>query len=249
MSERTDSAEPCSLLSWDTEFWGFPIARLHATRVDAEVMRVALDWCSRHGVRCLYLLADGGCPRTLALAHEHAFRFVDIRLELSLPLPAAPPAVLSSAGPHVRAAAAADIPLLRSLAAAAHHDTRFFKDDRFEAFRAAALYEAWITRDMRRGSVLVCDSPSEPGTACGYVTCELDGTSREGRIGLIAVAPQHKNAGLGSALITAALGKFAAAGMTSSRVVTQGTNIPALRLYERCGFRTTSARVWFHRWF
>lgn len=249
MSETTDSAEPCSLLSWDTEFWGFPIARLHPARLDAEVMRVAIDWCSRHRVRCLYLLADGGCPRTLALAHEQAFRFVDIRLELSLPLPSAASVGQASAGPHVRAATEADMPVLRSLAAAAHHDTRFFKDDRFDAGRAAALYEAWITRDMRRGSVLVCESPSESGTACGYVTCELDGTSQEGRIGLIAVAPQHKNAGLGSALINAALGKFAVAGMTSSRVVTQGTNIPALRLYERCGFRTACARVWFHRWF
>lgn len=249
MNERTAPAEPCSLLPWDTEFWGFPIARLHAATLDADAMRGAVDWCSRHGVRCLYLLADGGCPRTLALVHEHAFRFVDTRVELSLTLPIAPAADRSAAGPPVRAAAAADIPVLRSLAADAHRDTRFFKDDRFDAGRAAALYEAWIARDVQRDSVLVCDSPTEPGTACGYVSCELDAASREGRIGLLAVARRHANAGLGSALIAAALRTFAAAGMTSSRVVTQGTNIPALRLYERCGFRTTCARVWFHRWF
>lgn len=249
MGEHTASAEPCTLLPWDSEFWGFPIARLHPATLDAEVMRVAIDWCSRHGVRCLYFLADGGCPRTLALAHEHAFRFVDIRVELSLSLPRAAHAGPSSAGPHVRAAAAADIPVLRSLAAVAHRDTRFFKDDRFDVVRAAELYEAWITSDYDRGEVLVCDSPSEPGTPCCYITCQLDDGSLEGRIGLIAVAKQHKNAGLGSALVEAALGKFTAAGMTSSRVVTQGTNIPALRLYERCGFRTTCARAWFHRWF
>lgn len=249
MGEQTASAEPCTLLPWDTEFWGFPIARLHPSTLDAEVMRVALDWCSRHGVRCLYFLADGGCPRTLALAHEHAFRFVDIRVELSLSLTHAPHAGPSSAGPRVRAASAADIPVLRSLAAAAHRDTRFFKDSRFDAVRAAELYEAWITGDNDRGAVLVCDSPSDGCTPCGYVTCQIDDKSLEGRIGLIAVDAQHKNAGVGSALVKAALGKFTAAGMTSSRVVTQGTNIPALRLYGRCGFLTTCARAWFHRWF
>lgn len=249
MSERAASLEQCTLLPWDTDFWGFPIARLHAATLDAEGVRSAVDWCSRHGVRCLYFLADGGCPRTLALAHEHAFRFVDIRVELSLSLPRTPHASPPSAGPHVRTASAADIPALRKLAAAAHHDTRFFKDDRFDVGRAEELYEAWITRDLQRDAVLVCDSPSQPGTACGYVTCELDDRSLEGQIGLIAVASQHENAGLGAALVGAALGKFTAAGMTSSRVVTQGTNIRALRMYERCGFRTTRARVWFHRWF
>jgi ribosomal protein S18 acetylase RimI-like enzyme len=38
-------------------------------------------------------------------------------------------------------------------------------------------------------------------------------------------------------------------GLESVRVATQVTNIPALRLYEGCGFRAADAKVWFHRWF
>lgn len=249
MSARHASAEPCTLLPWDTEFWGFPIARLHPANPDAETMREALDWCSHHGVRCLYLLADGGCPRTLALAHERGFRFVDIRVELTLPLPRPQPAGPPSGGPPVRSAAAADLPALRRLAAASHHDTRFFKDDRFDAGRAAELYGEWIARDLRHGAVFVCDVPARPGEPCGYVSGEIAADAGEGRIGLIAVAPGHKGAGLGTALIDAALAWFSGAGMASARVVTQGTNIAALRLYERCGFRTSGVNVWFHKWF
>ena len=249
MSTRHASAEPCTLLPWDTEFWGFPIARLHPATPDAETMREAVDWCADRGVRCLYPLAAGGCPRTLALAHERGFRFVDIRVELTLPLPRPKPAGPSPGAGHVRCAVAADLPALRSLAAASHHDTRFFKDDRFDAGRAAELYGEWSARYLRRNKVFVCDSPSQPGEPCGYVSGDIAAGADEGCVGLIAVAPGHKGAGLGTALIDAAIGWFSEAGMASARVVTQGTNVAALRLYERCGFRTSRVNVWFHKWF
>jgi dTDP-4-amino-4,6-dideoxy-D-galactose acyltransferase len=249
MNTRPDSAEPCVLLPWDTEFWGFPVARLNPSAPDAAAMREALAWCSERGVRCLYLLADGGCPRTLALAHERGFRFVDIRVELTLPLAGPAWAAAASGGARVRPAVAADLPALRRLAAVSHHDTRFFKDDRFDACRAAELYGEWIARDLRRHTVFVCDAPSQTGEPCGYVSCERDGEAAEGRIGLIAVAAAHKGAGLGTALLAAAIGWFSDAQATSARVVTQGTNVAALRLYERCGFRTSGVNVWFHKWF
>ena len=32
-------------------------------------------------------------------------------------------------------------------------------------------------------------------------------------------------------------------------VVTQGRNIPALRLYQKCGFQIQSLQIWYHKWF
>jgi hypothetical protein len=31
-------------------------------------------------------------------------------------------------------------------------------------------------------------------------------------------------------------------------VVTQARNVPAQRLYQKCGFITRSVELWFHRW-
>ena len=33
------------------------------------------------------------------------------------------------------------------------------------------------------------------------------------------------------------------------RVVTQGRNVAAQRLYQKCGFASSSMEIWFHRWF
>jgi RimJ/RimL family protein N-acetyltransferase len=32
-------------------------------------------------------------------------------------------------------------------------------------------------------------------------------------------------------------------------VVTQGRNVAALRLFERCGFLVESSEVWLHKWY
>lgn len=240
--------EPCTLLPWDTEFWGFPVARLNGSTLAAAAMPKVNEWCAAHGVRCLYFLAAGSCPRTLGLAHEHGFRFVDVRVELSLAAAAPRGSAATPGSAVVRPAAAADLPELRELAALSHHDTRFFKDDRFDAGRAADLYRQWIERDFARHTVLVSEAASDPGRASGYISCERDEAVGVGRIGLVAVAAEHHGCGHGTALLEAALQWFAAARLDTVRVVTQATNVAALRLYERCGFLTSAVNVWFHRW-
>ena len=38
-------------------------------------------------------------------------------------------------------------------------------------------------------------------------------------------------------------------GLSDVTVVTQGRNVPALRTFESCGFRTTDVGLWFHKWY
>jgi dTDP-4-amino-4,6-dideoxy-D-galactose acyltransferase len=250
MKADIDMNAPCALLAWDTRFWGFPVARLTASSLTAAGAEAAFDWCSRHGVRCLYFLAAGSCRNTLAHAHAYGFRFVDVRVELALSLRKSGPS--RGAWPitaRVRLATPSDLPDLLRLAAASHYDTRFFKDERFDAARAEDLYKEWISRDVSQHTVFVCESPTAVGRPCGYISCARDEERREGSIGLIAVVPDHKGAGLGTALMEAALEWCVDAGLDSVRVVTQGTNVAALRLYERCGFLTADVGIWFHRWF
>jgi ribosomal protein S18 acetylase RimI-like enzyme len=55
--------------------------------------------------------------------------------------------------------------------------------------------------------------------------------------------------GVGRKLVVASLGWFDAHGADRVTVVTQGRNIAAQRLYQRCGFLTRSTGLWYHRWF
>ena len=84
--------DPCEILAWDTEFFGFRIARARGdTLTLAQVNHIDV-WCERNGVRCLYFLSRSDDPGTTQLAEANRLRLVDIRItfgyKASRPLPA-----------------------------------------------------------------------------------------------------------------------------------------------------------------
>ncbi len=82
----------------------------------------------------------------------------------------------------------------------------------------------------------------------GYVTGKIAGQG-VGQIGLLAVGERARGRGLGQALLGSAGRWFLAQGVEEVRVVTQGRNLVAQRLYQRVGFRTASLQLWYHKWF
>ena len=77
----------------------------------------------------------------------------------------------------------------------------------------------------------------------------LNSRGTESQIGLIAIAAGHQGRGLGRLLVEHSLEWARHAGAQVMTVVTQGRNVPAQRLYQRCGFVTASFELWYHRWF
>jgi ribosomal protein S18 acetylase RimI-like enzyme len=64
----------------------------------------------------------------------------------------------------------------------------------------------------------------------------------------VGLAPEAQGRGLGRQLIQAAIGFFERQAATRITVVTQGRNVRAQRLYQRCGFVTESLLLWYHWW-
>ncbi|MDM4763771.1 mycothiol synthase [Galbitalea sp. SE-J8] len=95
-------------------------------------------------------------------------------------------------------------------------------------FDASAFLLAW------RGRTLV-----------GY--CWLKLGDDDGEIYVLGVAPEEQGAGLGRALLAAGLDELARRGIRSSSLYVEADNAVALALYERAGFRETSADVQY-RW-
>jgi dTDP-4-amino-4,6-dideoxy-D-galactose acyltransferase len=235
----------CTLLPWDTEHWGFPVARLNETTLTEEIAAKAIQWCEKHRIKCLYFAADGRRAETLQLAEKHGFRFVDVRVDLERGLHDASANIADGA---CREAVPQDLPAIEQLARTAHEDSRFFKDTSFDRATAGDLYAIWIARDLRERRVFVAVSAGEPTYPLGYVSVSEE-SGRVGRIGLVAVIPEARGGGLGNLLVQCALAWCRSRDADFVRVATQGTNVPALRLYECCGFKTADVKVWFHRWF
>jgi dTDP-4-amino-4,6-dideoxy-D-galactose acyltransferase len=231
---------PCELLPWDTDFWGFPVARVRSTSL-SEPAAVAVDeWCASERIACAYLLADAEDPETARVAPEHGWHYVDSRVTMVRRPPPNGPA--SGPEPGIRDARAEDEPALRAIAEASHTNTRFFFDGRFDLERCRELYGIWIAESVRDPDtrVLVAD---DGGGLAGYVTI----ARKEGpEIDLIAVAEGSRERGVGTALVKAAIDSAASEGIA---VVTQGRNVAALRLYESLGFLTDSVGSWYHKWY
>ncbi len=70
-----------------------------------------------------------------------------------------------------------------------------------------------------------------------------------GRIGLVGVATHNRGRGIGTQLVLRALDWFAGQDVETVTVVTQGRNIGAQSLYQRCGFIIQSHQLWYHKWY
>ncbi len=235
---------PIVPLDWDSAFFGFPIARVTATRVDEAALDAAAGACRAHGVRCAYLLLGADDARGSALAQAAGFVLRDVRvtLERSVPdAPAAAPASIAPARPEQHAA-------LEALARAAFADapTRFAADDGFPAERCRELYAAFLRRGLDGAPERVALASAD---ARGFAVCHLEREQGRGTIELLAVAPEQRGRGLGGALVEASLAVFADAGLRRAAAVTQAANVGSQRIHQRSGFRTSDAALWFHRWF
>ncbi|MGH3102481.1 MAG: GNAT family N-acetyltransferase [Gaiellaceae bacterium] len=229
--------EPGELLSWDTDFWGVRIGRVVGGTLPAGVDA----WAAANAVDCLYFLA-GEEPVAAHDAERAGFRLMDVRVELARPAEAG--------GEHaaVRPFNPADVETLQQIARTSHRLTRFYADPRFPPERCDDLYDVWIARSCEgwADAVLVAD---DGGAPVGYVSCHADDAAGRGSIGLIAVDAAARGRGLGAALVRAAVGWCGERGLRDVSVVTQGRSVPALRLYERCGFGVAELGLWFHKWY
>jgi len=241
--------EPCELLPWDTEFFGFPIARVHGRTLTAERWRDVEHWCAARGVRCLYcfLEPDYRCTRIVESAGGN---LVNVRMNYERREPARAPAAVAS-GNCVREASDADTPALQRIAATSHRG-RFHHDERFSNEKADELYRIWIRKGRleTKDHVLVADDPA--GVVRGYCACgknTLATGEQVGVIEIIGVDEAARGVGIGRDLLTAALAYFAGAGLTTVRLNTMADNIVAQRLYQRFGFLVIDCEFVYHKWF
>ncbi|GAP13457.1 acetyltransferases [Longilinea arvoryzae] len=236
-----DAGDRVRFLTWDSDFFNLRIARIQSDRLDAAGLAEIFAWRQAEAVDCLYFLADPNHSESLRLAESHGFRLVDLRLTLEWRAEGQAPEM----PPEVRLFQPQDRAALRAIARVSHTDSRFYFDGHFAPEDCDRLYDTWIDKscDGYADVVLVADVG---GQAVGYMTCSRE--NGEGIIGLVGVHPDYQGRALGKALVHSSLAWFAGQGLNRVSVVTQGRNIRAQRLYQRCGFLSRSVQLWFHWW-
>lgn len=241
---------PVKYLEWDSAFFGIRIGRVIAASATHDELCAQVQDADRQSYDCLYWLIDAGDRDSMRAAEGCGFQLVDVRMTYEwrdhtlAGLPA--DAEESGAKACVRPIESRDLPRVLALARGSHRDSRFFADGRFDEEKCGRLYEEWVRAGLcsPSKSVLVAD---RDGEAAGYCVCERNADG-SGSIGLLAVDPRYHGQSFGTTLVRAALDGMHGQGAKTITVVTQGCNIRSQRLYQRCGFVTRSAQLWYHRW-
>jgi len=232
------------MLAWDTAFFGFPIAPVRGSLLTPERCEQIDQQCRTANVRCLYFSATPEDATTLALAHEHGFRMVDVKMTLQRPVDESSLSslIFGRTGP----ANEEDLPALEHIAATSHRSTRFFYDGGFAVERCEELYRTWIRNCVRQtNGVLVVESDGE---IAGYSACSAP-REEIGIISLIAVGDAFRGQRIGVELVNASLAWCAKRTARIVSVTTQGWNVAGQRVYQQCGFRTSLVQLYYHKWF
>jgi dTDP-4-amino-4,6-dideoxy-D-galactose acyltransferase len=146
----------------------------------------------------------------------------------------------------IRIARKEHIPALREAASGAFAQSRF-RAPWYQPGDSGRFYAQWIENAVLGTFDHQCLlAINEQGDLQGFISLrELsDGSAR---IGLLATLPEAQGLGVGQRMIEAASDWCRARRLTRLHVATQLGNLPALRLYHRCGGVIERTAYWLYR--
>jgi [ribosomal protein S18]-alanine N-acetyltransferase len=111
-----------------------------------------------------------------------------------------------------------------------------------------SVFELELTREPARLDVA---RPSSAAAVVGFCNYWIvpDPEARGGEVHILAIAthPDHRRGGVGAALLGHALARGRDARCTLATLEVRRGNVPAIRMYERAGFRTVHVRKQYYQ--
>jgi dTDP-4-amino-4,6-dideoxy-D-galactose acyltransferase len=238
--------DPALFLEWDSNFFGHRIARVVSHNMSENDATTIDAWALKNRIDCVYYLADGNDLHSTKAAEDHHYHQVDLRVTYRIDVKRL--TIIEPKTTHIRKAKESDLPLLRAMTRYNHQISRFFADDHFEREKCMELYEVWIDRDFHANNYLlwVWEENDQP---VAYTSVHLKPTDHTAEIGLVGVYTDYRGRGLGQNLQRWVLADLKKLGMDFVEVATQGRNISAQNLYQKCEYRLKSINPWYHKWF
>ena len=259
---RVDCLVSLHPLPWDTDQIGLSAARLDYLVAVGEYDRqlhaklalldAVLQHCSERRIQYLIIRVDASDLSGLHALEQSGFITMDGLLTFALE-PGQVPTAKEPESIRTRLATPADGEAAATLARQSFIYDRFHTDPAISQARADELHAIWVRNAcLGQAADAVVLAEDEQGLL-GFVTCKLQRDTElhlgklVGTIVLVATAPRARRVGVAWAATLAALDWFRRQGASIVDVGTQFRNIPASRLYERCGFRLVGSSITLRR--
>lgn len=245
---RNGATLDVSLVPWDSETFGFPVAQIDHLDLGAAATASALfedldAWCADHDVRLISCRLDHGRLRESMTLEAVGFRFVETVYGPRL-------GSLHRIGDprheiDVAEASPGDVGSIEAIASSAFTTGRFLLDQRLDPSLSHRRYANWVRTSFGdpRHTVLKAEVG---GDLVGFFVVER---RSDGVVywHLTAMAPQWQGQGLGLSVWQTVLLRHRAEGVTSVETTLSGHNLAAINLYARLGFSFASSQMTFHR--
>lgn len=231
------------LLDWDSNAFGFAVARIEALSdpvAQLPQIRLAL---AEANVTLAYWEAPVRDEIYRRAATSNGGRLINSRVVFDIELGKRhPPYSFEELNQPDKVQAT----ILEKLALASGWSSRFALDREFPDTLFEKLYRTWLKNSLNRQIADAILILQDGGKINAMVT--VSATAGHGQIGLFSVDEAARGNGLGKKLLNDALDWFAANGCSTATVVTQGENMPAMALYQSCGFVVGTHNDVFHFW-
>jgi len=244
--EKLVRGDHVSLLPWDSNFFGFPVAQIRQERLSREDMSKVLAFCRHYKVKLLQFKCDAHDRDSILLAEENNFHFADVRMILSLPVnqDMQEPQLIN--GIVFRQAELSDINALMKIADKLYLNSRYYFDPNFPIDRVHDFYRDWVRKAVLGQfddlAWLICEND----TPVAFCSVRFD--QNNAVIGLVGVHSEFSGRGFGALLLQGVLSQMRKSGVDRVCVTTQGRNYPAQRLYQRVGFSIEKTQIYYHCW-
>lgn len=238
--------QPFDMLAWDSNAFGFGVARIRDTVRSAESLSAVVRNLRERDVRLAYFACPWEDAATRAIVAEHGGRLVDRKVTYAaicadITTGAAAPGVTT-----LRYTGTEPDGTLIRLARQSGEYSRFRVDPAVETRVFEHIYDAWIRNSVSGDIADAVYVARLDGTDVGLVT--VGERSGRGDIGLLSVDDRARRRGVGRTLIRVARDWTVARGLAAAQVVTQGENAAACALYESCGYHAERIVAVYHCW-
>jgi len=236
--------QPYEILRWDTDFFGYPVAKIHRNNLSDQELIECLAFL-KQDVRLVYYASANKIQDNTLLLKEFNGLLVDRKTTFYKE------GCLSNAYSDKYTFEYNDnfnLHELLQLGIASGIYSRYKIDPNIEEIKYEALYKEWMINSIEgilADKVLVY---VDDNTILGVITLDLKSNHNLVNIGIISVRESARGKGIGKTLLRAAE-EFAVKNKASKiQVVTQGANKAACALYNSYGYRIEKVEYFYHFW-
>ena len=232
-------------LDWDSKFFGLKIATITTQFLRNNIMSYIKNFVKKNSIDLLYYKCNCHDRESILIAEKNNFNFVDIRIEFEKKI--LKKENIESNNYSFLLATKKNTSQIKRLASGIYRNSRYYFDENFKTSKVNEFYNNWIEKAIRGEFDDECHCLFDGKTIIGFCTVKYN-HDLTASIGLFGISKSYQSKGLAKLLLQHISNLMHDKSVKKLRVVTQGRNYKAQRIYQKTGFLTKKTELWYHKW-